>query len=170
MPKGRHRKQQLTQLPAGSRAMTGKSQSATKAQTYQRLLPVNVASDQSIQRGYSKGSPYTLPTWIDSLLTLCGFPSSSSSTAGVQKGDETHSVVGKWDPMSRSVYLDITVPSASSSKQSSGESSESSSMRYLWESGFFGKGTLSRSEPTWHKRQVNDIRVKRVRERGGKGK
>lgn len=29
--------------------------------------------------------------------------------------------------------------------------------RTLWERGFFGKGSLSRSEPTWLKRRTNEI-------------
>ena len=39
--------------------------------------------------------------------------------------------------------------------------------RVLWERGFFGKGTLSRSEPTWLTREVN---AKRHEKSGRKGK
>ncbi|KAG8829677.1 tRNA splicing endonuclease subunit sen2 [Serendipita sp. 400] len=35
----------------------------------------------------------------------------------------------------------------------------------LWRKGFFGKGSLSRSEPTWLKREINRLRVEK---RGGK--
>ncbi|UZJ56370.1 hypothetical protein CBS101457_005690 [Exobasidium rhododendri] len=183
MPKGRHRKAQLTQLPAGARTMTGKAQSANKAKTYQRLLPVDVKADEVQSKGrvattmtYKRGAaqstssqPYTFPAWADYLMCLCGYPTSSQEKLKKRKVDV---VVGRWDPLSKSVYLDVTLPSTSrthsgASGDEEGEE-ESSSMRYLWESGFFGKGTLSRSEPTWHKRQVNAIKVKRERERGGK--
>lgn len=36
----------------------------------------------------------------------------------------------------------------------------------LWRRGFFGKGSLSRSEPTWLKREINRLRVEKS---GGKG-
>jgi hypothetical protein len=182
MPKGRHRKQQLTQLPAGARTTTGKAQTENKAKTYQRLLPVAVEANETpapgrhfaakTKRGavpaYSE-QPYVFPAWADYILSKCGFPGATSLQAK-QKEREMECVTGKWDPLSRSVYLEVTRPSSSPSQSTENdEDQQSSSMRYLWESGFFGKGTLSRSEPTWHKRQVNAIRVKRERERGGKG-
>ncbi|KAK3685217.1 tRNA intron endonuclease [Podospora appendiculata] len=45
---------------------------------------------------------------------------------------------GVWDPSTRSVH--ITDPN---------------SIRALWEQGFFGKGSLSRSEPNWLKREIS---------------
>jgi hypothetical protein len=36
----------------------------------------------------------------------------------------------------------------------------------LWRKGFFGKGNLSRSEPTWLKREINRLQVEK---KGGKG-
>ncbi|KAK3328200.1 hypothetical protein B0T19DRAFT_475840 [Cercophora scortea] len=45
---------------------------------------------------------------------------------------------GVWDPSTRSVH--ITDPK---------------SIRALWEQGFFGKGSLSRSEPNWLKREIS---------------
>lgn len=178
MAKGRHRKQQLTQLPAGVRAMTGKSRSATKAQTYHRLLPVAIEHDLSQSNGGHQRQAttvYTFPAWADYLLSLCGYPSQSIVAQEKQKEQEMNVVVGKWDSLSKSVYLDVTIPSTSQQstqlEHDDGDDIEqqSASMRYLWNSGFFGKGTLSRSEPTWHKRKVNDIRVKRERQKGGKG-
>ena len=44
--------------------------------------------------------------------------------------------VGQWDPATRSVHV-----------------KEPKSIRALWEQGFFGKGSLSRSEPNWLKRE-----------------
>lgn len=171
--------------------MTGKSQSANKAKTYQRLLPVVIENDQLSKReqqaGFSRrgappldtSAPYIFPAWADYILSLCGYCDSSSTSSSIlpkqKERENLDVVVGTWDPLSKSVYLDVTIPSTSRSHsdvrggEAEEEQEQSSSMRYLWESGFFGKGTLSRSEPTWHKREVNAIRVKRERERGGKG-
>ncbi|KAK3374228.1 hypothetical protein B0T24DRAFT_527295 [Lasiosphaeria ovina] len=44
---------------------------------------------------------------------------------------------GLWDPRTRSVHIN-----------------DSKSIRALWEQGFFGKGSLSRSEPNWLKREL----------------
>jgi len=41
--------------------------------------------------------------------------------------------------------------------------------KVLWQRGFFGKGNLSRSEPTWREREMGKEKVRRVRERGGIG-
>ena len=45
---------------------------------------------------------------------------------------------GYWDPLTRSVW--VTNPKDSTT---------------LWQRGFFGKGNLSRSEPSWLSRQIN---------------
>ena len=45
--------------------------------------------------------------------------------------------VGVWDPETRSVHV-----------------KDDASIRALWEHGFFGKGSLSRSEPNWLKREL----------------
>lgn len=177
MPKGRHRKQQLTQLPAGARTMTGKSRTASKAQTYQRILPVAVEQQHSNAEGGHRranaASPYVFPAWADYLMSLLGYPGSTHTAREKQKERELDIVVGKWDPATKAVYLDVTPSSNDEIRnvEGSDEATErqSAAMRYLWDSGFFGKGTLSRSEPTWHRRQVNAIRVRRERERGGKG-
>ncbi|PWN38225.1 uncharacterized protein FA14DRAFT_119851 [Meira miltonrushii] len=39
-------------------------------------------------------------------------------------------------------------------------------MRLLWECGFFGKGTLSRSEPSWKTREMQHLKVARQRAKG----
>ncbi|KAK0652548.1 hypothetical protein B0T16DRAFT_102870 [Cercophora newfieldiana] len=46
--------------------------------------------------------------------------------------------VGVWDPDTRSVHIN-----------------DAKSIRALWEQGFFGKGSLSRSEPNWLKRELS---------------
>lgn len=45
--------------------------------------------------------------------------------------------IGVWNPETRSVYI-----------------LDESSIRALWEQGFYGKGSLSRSEPNWLKREL----------------
>ncbi|KAK4445744.1 hypothetical protein QBC34DRAFT_412608 [Podospora aff. communis PSN243] len=46
--------------------------------------------------------------------------------------------IGVWDPNTRSVHIH-----------------DARSIRALWEQGFFGKGSLSRSEPNWLKRELS---------------
>ncbi|KAK5656761.1 hypothetical protein OQA88_4309 [Cercophora sp. LCS_1] len=46
--------------------------------------------------------------------------------------------IGIWDPDTRSVHV-----------------ADPKSIRALWEQGFFGKGSLSRSEPNWLRRELN---------------
>ena len=48
--------------------------------------------------------------------------------------------VGVWDPDTRSVHIN-----------------DPKSIRALWEQGFFGKGSLSRSEPNWLKRELGRL-------------
>ncbi|KAG8768703.1 tRNA splicing endonuclease subunit sen2, partial [Serendipita sp. 398] len=57
-------------------------------------------------------------------------------------------VIGVLDPPSRSVWI-----------------YDEEQQMTLWRKGFFGKGNLSRSEPTWLKREINRLQVEK---RGGK--
>ena len=74
-------------------------------------------------------------------------------------------LVGFWDEASRSVWV---MPHASKrSVKNNGKDNEneqdnitqdiSSEMQKLWVRGFFGKGSLSRSEPTWWQREKNRV-------------
>lgn len=59
-------------------------------------------------------------------------------------------VMGVLDPLTRSVWV----------------YNEDDQM-LLWRRGFFGKGNLSRSEPTWLKREINRLQIQK---QGGKGR
>lgn len=160
MAKGRHRKPEKTALPAGAQVMTGKSRSRQKASTYSRPLPVRVQGAEVPGKRPTKSTE----GWSQYLWRLAGFPSSSEKKGKEQEeGEEL--VTGRWDPMSKSVQLEVSVPIQDGPGP---RQEQSKAMRLLWECGFFGKGTLSRSEPTWRMRQINTIRIVRERERGGK--
>jgi hypothetical protein len=55
---------------------------------------------------------------------------------------------GHYDPLTRSVW--VTDPTHA---------------QLLWQRGFFGKGSLSRSEPTWHERRVHTLTILEQRKR-----
>ncbi|PWN43229.1 hypothetical protein IE81DRAFT_322728 [Ceraceosorus guamensis] len=103
-------------------------------------------------------------------------------------------VKGTWDPLTRSVWIHVTPtapiaplldlhsfqdssaadPSSARTRPHrdsqgriiTGRKAQTYASRKLWERGFFGKGTLSRSEPTWRDRKVGEVRVERERARG----
>ncbi|RYP37995.1 hypothetical protein DL767_002723 [Monosporascus sp. MG133] len=66
---------------------------------------------------------HVLYTWLAQVI----FPPASEPSTVYQ---------GVWSPETRSVHI-----------------TEAKSIRALWEQGFFGKGTFSRSEPNWFKRE-----------------
>lgn len=76
------------------------------------------------------------PSRIQSILSFLGL--------SLTRIDNPH-CEGVFDPYTRSVWV-----------------SNSDHVTVLWRRGFFGKGDLSRSEPSWYTRQLN------IRKSGGK--
>lgn len=82
-------------------------------------------------------------------------------------------LIGYLDPSTASVWVQVTpdgLVTAGKLDSSSRVAAQTKAARVLWDAGFFGKGSLSRSEPTWRARKINEERVKLQRERGMKGK
>lgn len=161
MVKGRHRKPDRTALPAGAQAMTGKGRNRQKAATYARPLPVRVLGAEKRRTPAKKKEGWSQFFW-----RMAGYAPPKEESKGRGEIDEV--VTGRWDPLSRSVQLEVSIPIQGGAAGQKPRQEQSKAMRLLWECGFFGKGTLSRSEPTWRVRQVNTLRIVRERERGGK--
>lgn len=78
--------------------------------------------------------------WIPYLIGILNIFSTAES-------DEL--VMGVLDPLTRSVWV-----------------YQEEDQMLLWRRGFFGKGSLSRSEPTWLIREINRLQLQK---QGGKG-
>ncbi|KAI3485458.1 hypothetical protein L1887_51201 [Cichorium endivia] len=115
----------------------GKKATAQKNQLYSKPLPVELdgASEHDIAGDESAPSLWSS---ILSLLTL-GASSSTSKPASSQKAKEKVAVC--YDANLNTVWVQDL----------------DQGVRLLWQRGFFGKGNLSRSEPTWRQRKVNEI-------------
>ncbi|KAK0562622.1 tRNA splicing endonuclease subunit sen2 [Tilletia horrida] len=86
-------------------------------------------------------------------------PSSSSSSQQQQQQPQTQ-FQAHFDPSLSVVWLDFHASSKTASHTGN---------LHLWYSGFFGKGTLSRSEPTWHERTLASVQIQRARQQGRLG-
>jgi tRNA-splicing endonuclease subunit Sen2 len=95
------------------------------------------------ERIYGQPLPRVTPkNWVFNILSLL-YPFSTSTP----NADDL--VTGVLDAPSRSVWV-----------------FDQEQQMVLWRKGFFGKGNLSRSEPTWLKREINRLQVEK---KGGKG-
>lgn len=164
-PRGRHRRPPPPQpgaAPAdGGSQITGKRASQAKNERYAKPLPLQF----SAPRGKQKQKELSWSQWLSSWL---GGPTQEGG------GDEV--LVGYWDEMTSSVWVQVTPAHVEAGPSKSGDlksdarlAAQTKTCRDLWDSGFFGKGSLSRSEPTWRTRKLNEERVKLQRLRGMKG-
>jgi len=171
MPRSRHRKPERPPPPAPGAplAVTGKARNALKNALYAHPLPLDAPAPSSGGAAQAKAAAAQQQQqgWAEWLRSLVPF-------ARTQQEQRLPVVLGTWDPLTRCVWLQIT-PSAAApaaagpSSRPANAAAQSAAVRLLWERGFFGKGSLSRSEPTWRDRKANAIRVQRARERGGNG-
>lgn len=154
MAKGRHRKgQQLTVLPSGSKVQTGKARTANKAAQYSQPLPIKVTSPPSKQNNYKRK-----PTsWSQFLLSLVGWAGDVNNSSSNQIRPDI--VQAHYDPVTQTIYVET-------GNHQDQDASPSPAMRLLWECGFLGKGTLSRSEPSWKQREMQNLKVARQRAKG----
>ncbi|KAJ9478838.1 tRNA-splicing endonuclease subunit SEN2 [Pseudozyma hubeiensis] len=127
------------------RAVTGAGKKATaqKNQLYSKPIPVvlDITNNTAID---AKTSDTTLWSTICTLLTLGYYaPSSQPAAASATEGSakETEKVSVYYDRQLQTIWVEELVQG----------------IRLLWQRGFFGKGNLSRSEPTWRQRKVNEI-------------
>ena len=154
--RGRHRKPpQGAQVPANSQ-VTGKRNTQAKNERYARPLPLSV----SAATNYAPNAPQL--SWSQWLASWVGLVRGSKLT----ESDEM--LVGYFDELTTSVWVQVTPPGTSSTGV--GPSTQTRTARVLWDAGFFGKGSLSRSEPTWRTRKINEEKIKKQRERGMKGR
>ncbi|KAJ1031504.1 hypothetical protein NDA13_001895 [Ustilago tritici] len=129
--------------PAARVTGAGKKATAQKNQLYSK--PVPVALDTADQAAAQDSSGETsLWSSLYTLLTLGHYSpaaaAASNNTSKIaQKGKEKVSV--HYDRNLQTIWVE--------------ELDEG--IRLLWQRGFFGKGNLSRSEPTWRQRKVNEI-------------
>ena len=95
------------------------------------------------ERIYGQPLPQSVSgNWLlDALVYWIPFWSSSSGTGDL--------VVGVLDEPSRSVWV-----------------IDQEQQMTLWRKGFFGKGSLSRSEPSWLKREINRLQAEKMGKRG----
>jgi tRNA-splicing endonuclease subunit Sen2 len=171
MPRSRHRKPERPppSAPGAPLAVTGKARNALKNALYAHPLPLDAPAPSSggATQAKAAAAQQQQQGWAEWLRSLVPF-------ARTQQEQRLPVVLGTWDPLTRCVWLQIT-PSAAApaaagpSSRPANAAAQSAAVRLLWERGFFGKGSLSRSEPTWRDRKANAIRVQRARERGGNG-
>ncbi|SNX83469.1 related to tRNA splicing endonuclease beta subunit [Melanopsichium pennsylvanicum] len=126
-------------VPANRITGAGKKATAQKNQLYSKPIPVDLdASTTSM----TPESGETLWSSLCTLLTL-GYYSPGSSPYSVPsityKGKEKVKVY--YDQNLQTIWVEDL----------------DQGVRLLWQRGFFGKGNLSRSEPTWRQRKVNEI-------------
>lgn len=160
-PKGRHRKPHAgPPRQSGAPDITGKRASQAKNERYSRPLPVALVHANQGKRK----SAQTWGQWLVSWL-----PTSFDQ----EESGHDAPLVGYWDPTTASVWVQVTPDGMTRAGKQDGSSriaSQTLTCRALWDSGFFGKGSLSRSEPTWRTRKINEEKVKLQREHGMRGK
>lgn len=164
-PRSRHRRPTPgTNKPAGGNEITGKRNTQAKNQRYARPLPVRVQPPATAKGKSSQSWWQGVQSWVAYMV---------GSTSIIQ--EEEPMLVAYWDATTCSAWVQVSVnedgDDGDSAAAAAGPSwqSHSRTAQQLWTSGFFGKGSLSRSEPTWKMRKVNEEKVKRQRERGMKG-
>lgn len=119
----------------------GKKATAQKNQLYSKPVPV-LLDTASPTQATQKGSDNSLWSTFCTLLTLGYYQPSAAPTNSVVSAEKGKEKV--------SVYYDRNLQTIWVEELDEG-------IRLLWQRGFFGKGNLSRSEPTWRQRKVNEI-------------
>ncbi|KAN0065409.1 tRNA splicing endonuclease subunit sen2 [Thecaphora frezii] len=123
----------------------GKKASALKNQTYARPLP------PTLDAAPAAPTPATPPSLLSSLLWLLSLglyreapapeASGASQHASTSKATEDDVVTAVYDRRTQTVWI----------------RDMNKGVEILWQRGFFGKGNLSRSEPTWKQRKIGEI-------------
>lgn len=164
--RGRHRRAAPAgATPAGApttgNEITGKRNTQAKNQRYARPLPVDArATLQPRSQPQSKSWLSSVYAWAEWAMGRRGGPSLPTPPPPP--------LVAYWDAATCSAWVQVTPDASGVNPSDVGPSSQTHTAQELWNAGFFGKGSLSRSEPTWRMRKVNEEQVKRQRERGAK--
>ncbi|PWZ01495.1 hypothetical protein BCV70DRAFT_198928 [Testicularia cyperi] len=142
-----------TQGPSLPRVVgAGKRGTAQKNQLYARPLPVRLDTEQHATS--SPSAPHAASSLWNTLCTTLtlGFytPTGPSTSTVSPEGGVTSQDSGSADAALVSVLYDRKLQTVWVSDMEQG-------LRMLWRRGFFGKGNLSRSEPAWRQRKINEI-------------
>ena len=150
----------------------------------QTRQPAAQSAEKRANAGSSKAAPFAVPLplyrhiqWLPEPATLLyslawTLSFSAQALLGDGKIDHGHrnkvpreaymakKLVGYWDEASRSVWVlphKLNKGKGRSMDQDVLSKEISAGMENLWTMGFFGKGSLSRSEPTWLQREKNRV-------------
>jgi tRNA-splicing endonuclease subunit Sen2 len=156
--RGRRRGKDVTSLPAGAKVLTGKSRSAIKNATYDCPLPINL--DTTPTKQLDDGPKDLLQVLLKPIVRYFGAVHDPSASQELRPDV----VRARYDPLTKTFSIEI--PSGDLKHPSL--LSASASVRLLWECGFFGKGNLSRSEPTWATRSLQARAIQKQRQYGQK--
>lgn len=117
----------------GFQSKGGRSKHASNLKKYGTPLPILLPTSPLHPASKASSSSAAAPSLLSSF--------SSSNSAGASRAIEVPACIGILDPASQSVW--VTDPR---------------DMATLFNRGFFGKGSLSRSEPSWRQRRVDILR------------
>ncbi|CAO1637160.1 unnamed protein product [Sympodiomycopsis kandeliae] len=143
--RGRHRSAGAGPGPSNTAGneITGKRNTQAKNARYARPLPLELLHQDKSKQG-----------WWSYISNTIAYLTTS------KQEQEEQPLIAYWDATTFSAWVQVT--------SSSNTDVQTRTTQQLWDSGFFGKGSLSRSEPTWRMRKLNSEKVKKQRERGMK--
>ncbi|KAK8865648.1 hypothetical protein IAR55_000793 [Kwoniella newhampshirensis] len=137
--------QSVTPTQGGKQPMTaGRARHLANVKKYGQPLPIQIIQDQRFSTNNRKEGKPTDETEKTHISFLSNFIPSILSTSAGGAGSRTKTIIeypvciGTFDPVTRSVWVE-----------------DEGSKETLFNKGFFGKGSLSRSEPSWKQRRVD---------------
>ncbi|KIS69887.1 tRNA splicing endonuclease subunit SEN2 [Mycosarcoma maydis] len=134
---------QLSAKVPASRTVMGAGKKATTQKNQLYSKPIPIALDNSDDADNDKiSSETTLWSALCTLLTLGFYARTGQSRNTVGSSTKSKEKVSvHYDRQLQTIWVEDL----------------DEGIRLLWQRGFFGKGNLSRSEPTWRQRKVNEI-------------
>ena len=142
---------------AAAAASASSSAVAPRSQ-YRHPLPLvhpSIAADPSLSALYS----FAWSLHLAILAIRAKLVEKPDFTRNIIDKEDTYlkeKIVGQWDPATKSVWV-LPQTSASASGSADADQAKEDWTAILWARGFFGKGSLSRSEPTWFQREKNRV-------------
>jgi hypothetical protein len=157
--------------PAGNGAVASALPPRSQYRHPLPLLHPSIATDPSVSALYSLA--WSLHIAILAIRAkLVEGPDFSRNAIDEQDAYLSERMEGYWDPATKSVRV---LPQQSSTSHEANLASSNSASRedwgaVLWARGFFGKGSLSRSEPTWFQREKNRVTGEHGKQNHTRGK
>ncbi|EPQ30841.1 uncharacterized protein PFL1_01739 [Pseudozyma flocculosa PF-1] len=127
----------------------GKKATALKNQTYAKPLPTTLDSRPASADPEVPATPADLLGSLLWLLSLGYYQTRPSSTASSSSQASTSRAAQQDDDVATAFYDPHT--------HTVWVTDMDRGIKVLWQRGFFGKGNLSRSEPTWRQRKIGEI-------------